>query len=408
MTDPFSRYQVFITPLLTNTVYGDLIDISEEVEITDFVAANGITSIKSEIDNGDYDFGTFTFGNISLKAVNRRGRFSDPVLDSRSLFPYTRNLCKVFVRFFDEDDNEFLQFRGIINDDATREKETDESVRFVVLSYDSVLRLTKVGSGAIASGVSASQAIKIILNVPSITSVLNYDVSNINVVHDFTIDDGEYFSAIPAKQALDELLVCTNSILYIDDDDNIIVRDRSENATTFNLYGHGDQFDRENIINIKNYNNGFQRAFSSIKFDEAEASNEAAIDMYGLRQKEISFDFITTGATKQALVDNLIEAFKAPKIEAEIDVLTKAVKGINLLDTVRVDFPFRYSPEGDEFLPLYGAAKWGNFSWPYEYGSIRIKDSIKFKVIMIDHNPSKMTTTLKVRQVGTDFNDGYF
>ena len=94
MARPFDNYRIFMTPLVRRGVYGSTIDVTQDIDITEFIRQTGLRSISREIDNGDYDFGIFTFGDISLSCINFSRKFNDQN-DEESIFYFTRNLCKV-------------------------------------------------------------------------------------------------------------------------------------------------------------------------------------------------------------------------------------------------------------------------------------------------------------------------
>lgn len=404
---PFRNYRVFFTPLVSANVYGSTIDITQDVDLTDWIRDLG--RIRKEIDNGDYDIGIYTFGDITLTAINFSRKFNDEN-DEISIFPFKRDLCKVEIEFYDDDGTSTTRFKGVINDDATRIDVENDRVRFKVLSQDSIFRQLAVPAGAIVTGDLFSTAIKKMLNIPSITSVLNYDASLILVDSDVVIDDGEYFSDLNIKQALDELLLASNSILFVDNTDYIRVQPRTESGNVFYLYGRGDPYGRDNILSIKNYNTGLHRAYSSVKVnDDTVKSSTAWISEYGFRQKSISLDFITTESKEQTIAENILDEFKVPKEELEVTVLTKDVLNIDLLDLVCIDYGYRVTPDGgNEHLPMYGQAEYGTAYYARTVGSVKIHPQNKWKVTQIDESAKDMTTTLRLRRAGKETHDGYF
>jgi len=403
---PFQNYRVLFTPLRGANIYGDTVDVTADIDLTDFIKSLG--TIKREIDNGDYDIGIFTFGDITLSAINFNRKFNTPD-DAKSIFKWRRDRCKVEIIFYDEDGNSSTRFKGLINDDATRLDFDKSLVRFKVLSLDSIFRQVSVETGAIVSGDLFSTAIKKILNVPEITSTLTYSAANVDVDLDLAIDDGEVFSAIPVKEALDNLLIASNSILFVDNADTIYVKARRESVTQFNLYGGGDIYGRENVIAVKEYNNGIQRAFSSIKInDNTVATSAAYVAEYGFRQKDFTIDFVNTISKEEQIAATILEEFKVPKPELEIEVFSHAVEGIELLDMVSLSVDYRIAPIDSSDIPLRGAAQRGAALRPRTIGAYRILPKVKWKVVSIEEDPSKFTTTLKLRQSGTETHDGVF
>lgn len=404
MSYPFVNYRVLFTVLENDNTYGATIDVTQDIDLSDFISSFG--SIKREVDNGDYDFGIFTFGNLTMNAINFDRKFNTEH-DALSVFPYLRDRTKVEIEFRDENDTAKSRFKGLINDDATRQNIESNSVRFVVSSLDSILRQVKVPPGAIPSGDTFQTAIRKILNVPEITSVMTYVEGNITPALNLTIDDGEVFSSVSASDALNNLLLASNSILYIDSTDTVFVKPRTVGGATYNLYGRGDMYGRDNILNIKSYNNGLHRARSSLKVNsDTVVTSDPWVSYYGFRQKSVSFDFITNTEKKEQIGQALLDEFKVPKSEMEVEVLTKDVEDIELLDTVKVNFPYQVFPT-EESVPLCGQVT-TPFNLPKTVGSIRILPIVKWKVIGIDERPRSFTTTLKLRQAGTQSHDGVF
>lgn len=406
-TYPFLNYRVLITPLVSEGVYGSTVDVTQDVDMTDFIS--NFSNVKQEIDNADYDIGIFTFGNLTLNCLNNKRKFSDET-EALSIFPYIRDKAKVEIQYRDKEANEITRFKGLINDDATRLDIKTNIVRFKVLSLDSIFRQVSIPPGAIVIGDLFSTVIKKILNVPEITNTLNYNPANINVNLDLAIDNGEVFSNAVVKTSLDQLLRASNSILYIDENDNVIVTDRAENVATFSLFGNGDKYGRENILSIKKFNNGTHRVFNSIKVGETEVSTDDAwVAENGFRQKEFDFDFITTASKEEQIADRILNHFRVPKMEMDMIVQTEAVNTIRILDTVRASYDYKTTPDPrDSKLPLLGQDELLTFHLPYAEGSFRIQDHFKWKVIGISENGKDFTTTLKLRQTGTEANDGVF
>jgi hypothetical protein len=251
-----------------------------------------------------------------------------------------------------------------------------------------------------------------VLNTVDITSILTLDIANITPPISFTVDDGSQFDNKSVKQALDELLLATNSVLLIDDDGVITIKDRSEDQiiATLNLYGPYDEFGRENIIDITGYNTGKQRMFNSCRVNDQEASNSVFVESYGFRQKTLNFDWLTDSLKELTVAQTLVAEFKTPKIELSVRVATDLAKDVELLDPVSINFPYRAVPPAGTFLPVYSIATYGDVMTPYPniFGSIKILPRVAFKVIGIEEDPKEFTTVLKLRQSGTEFEDGYF
>lgn len=414
------RYRVYFTPLTNSdsNTYGD------EIEVTDYVKSAGVGQIRKSIDSSDYDVGVFTFSDLELTAVNLDGKFND-ANDTRSMFMDTRDRCKVRVEFvqiesvrdtsgtiLSEVETDTVTFRGLINDEATRLDVTKETIRFKVLSRDSVLRTTKVSGGVVGDAMLFSEAIFAILNVPKITSVLTVLEANIDVDLDLEIDDGSYFDDKGVKESLDELLFASNSCLLIDDAGVVTIRSRAADESTdaLNLFGKNDLHYRENIIDLTDYNTGKQRMFTSFVVNDRETSNSVFVQAFGFRQKKITLDFMTDTVKIDQIAAALVGEWKAPKIELKVRVATSVARDVQLLDRVSVSYPFRVKPQPGTFLPVIGVTKIGETDQPLPdiFGAIEIPARLKFKVLEIEDNVEKFTRTLKLRQAGTDLGDGNF
>lgn len=404
---PFASYRILITPLVSEGVYGTTQDITLDVDVTDFV--RNFSNVKQQIDNGDYDIGIFTFGNLTLNAININRKFNDEN-DALSIFPYRRDKAKIEILYCDIFQNEITRFKGLINEDATRLDIKSDTVRFKVLSMDSIFRQVNIPSGAIVAGDLFSTAIKKIINVPAITDVLNFDPTNIVVDLDLTIDNGEVFSNTVVKESLDDLLRASNSILFIDENENVIVSSRAENPTTHSLFGNGDIYGRENILSVKSFNAGIHRVFNSVKVGDTEISTDTAwVSENGFRQKSYSFSFMTDSTKEGQIADRILNNFRVPKMETELVVQTDAIKNARILDLVKVDYNYKLTPDTrDETLPMYGVAQYSEAHYPTTVGSFRILPNIKWKIIGISESAKNFTTILKLRQTGTEANDGVF
>lgn len=403
-------YKVEIKPLQGDETYP-----STWTDISDYVDASGISKIKKEIDATDYSIGVYTLSDITLKAKNLNGIFNEA--DHRSIFPNGRDLAIVKVSFSQIDNQgiatDTTRFEGILNEEATRLDTEDSEIRFKVLAKDSVLRKNKVSGGAVSSGQTVSAALGSILNVPDVTKVLNFSSANINPDLDVVIDDGSSFDNATIRDAVNELLLISNSVLLLDASDNIIVKSRQENSLTgfLPLYGPGDIFGRENIIRVKSFNSGKHRTFTSFKVNNTVFDKTGFSEAYGFQQKSLSIDSITDDAKELSIATRLTEEFKYPKQELEVEVKTLVAKNHGLLDTVQMNYPFQLRrPKEGNFYPIVGVTKIGDASdpLPQEYGPLMIDSNIAFKIIGITENVKKFTTTLKLRQTGTETFDGIF
>lgn len=397
-----TKYKVEIIPRLNDDDYGDAVDVSDRVKL------KGINAIKKSLDSADYGVGIFTYSDITVTASNADGYFNN-VMDSRSIFPYSRDLAKVIVTFFQDVDKETITFRGLINDEATKVVPKTEEISFRVLSKDSVIRQEEVQEGAIANGVTVQEALFQILNTDLIKKVLTVDIENINPAYNATVDDGSAFDNLDAREAIGQLLIASNSILIIDEDDNVIVKSRDENMDKepLKLYGAGDLRGRENIIDLPNYNTGLQRVFNSITLNDVVFQNDLSVLTFGTRKKDISLDWVTNSTNRTNIGNAILNEFKYPKIELEVKIPTEIAKEYELLDRVSINFPYKLFPTS-QFLPICGAFDAGDTDYllPKIVGAVKIEPRVGFKIIEMTEDPKSFTTVLKLREIGTEVDDG--
>jgi hypothetical protein len=394
------QYKVYFTPRTALNTYGSEVEVS----------ANIITSsnMKQSIDAADFDIGVFYYGDVKLKVDNYDGKFSEQY-DTRTLFPYGRDLAKVRITYNDKN-GESTVFNGLIDDKASKINFERDEISLTCPSNDSILRTLRVPAATVTNGTLASVALKNLLNRTEITSVLIYDAALIVPANDITIDDGSKFDNIPTRDAVSKLLIATNSVFIITQDNKMKVSSRTfndKNATA--LYGPFSKRGNQNILSIKRYNDGKQRQFTVVKVgDQTSIETNYVLD-YGYRQKTITnLDFITDDVTELSIAKALSDEFKFPKIECEIEVETSFAKTLNLLDPVKIDYPLRLVPD-EKFMPIIGATTIGatDKKLPFEYGGSKIRWQAAFKIIEIKENLKNFTSILKVRQTGKDIGDGY-
>lgn len=411
MTYP-QQYKVYLTPLLNlDGLYGS------EIEVTDLVSIRGLSSIRRELEANDYDAGVTVYDSITLDCINKDGYFNEET-DSRSIFQSTRDRAKVRVVYLANDGTETSQFRGLVNEEATKTDFESETISFKVLSYDSIIKQTKITAGTILNGMTFKDAIIATLSQTRILAVITVLSGNINPELNLTIDTGAYFDNLNCATALSQLLQASNSVSYMEFSGGllyiyVVPRIPTSSPTVWYLYGNNDEKARQNLIRITDYATGKARQFTSVKWGSSvlESSDPSYINDYGIKQKSISFDFITTTATKQAILDSYALTLQFPKIECKVLVPFRVGKDIKMLDLVSINEPYRLTPTNSDKI-LTAIDSLGTIGQvgglPYENASHRILPNVKFRVIGILEQPDTFTILLKLRQTGRTPMDGYF
>lgn len=405
MATPY--YKILMTVLEQNGVYGTTIDVTEDLEITDYVAKNGISTMKVESDDGDYTVGIFVIGDVTLRTINQDGKFLDAT-DWRTLFPYSRDLSKIEIIYVDKNGIENTRFKGLVTEEGTREDLFKNTVKLKVLNQQGILRKSTIVPGRVRTGMTFKEAMIAILNVPEITNILNFNEDDINPDLNLTLDTDLFFDGKSAYNGLTALLQASNSVLVVDSDDNIIVKSREvNNNSPYEFFGGEDRFGRTNIISIKNYNTGLHRAYNTVKVGNYTDIDDDYVDRYGGRQKEFDFEFITDRRKSLQIARQITGEFKTPKIEMEIIIRTEDVKDIEMFDLCTIKLDRRIASREGADVPLYAHAEYGIDKYPLEIGNLRIPDTMGFKVTAIRENPKDFTTQLRLREIGKTEGDSF-
>lgn len=411
------RIKIYISSLSSIQIYGD------EVDVSDLALAESLPSVREFIDSEDFDIGLFAFGSIAVSFDNSLGKFNGAE-DARSIFSYTRDKAKVRIAVesatitYATDGavsastlSETTIFRGLLNDPSSKFDAVNDIATFEILSYDAILSQVKIEPGQIATGDLLSDALSSLLNQDLVTSILTVDNANIVLDNDVAIDDPTFFDNLNGLDLLKALLPAANSVILIDDS-TIYAQSRDEDivSPTVYLYGRYDIHGRENVIDLFDFNDGLQRTFNSVVVNDSESNDPGSILEYGIRQKQFTFQFITSSATEDAISQRMVDEFRIPKLEISVVIPLSIGKDVSLLQQVSLNYPLQVVPDDGEFLPVLGESEYGDPDMPYprEYGSISIDEDVAFKIIEKEHDLSGLTTKLKLRQIGTETSDGYF
>jgi len=409
--DDINSYRVYLQTFDDTGEYtGDYINI------TRYVISLGNTGIQ--IDDSDYDVGVFKNSNLTLKLNNRSGKFND-VDTTESIFNFKRKdaLVKICYRVNEYGPecgvikldfacgDEVDVFKGLLNDESFRTDANKEDATFKVLGLESILDTTLVNFSSLSVSDSVSEIIYTILNQTEITDILTVSSGNINPALDQDSDAVASLEGQTVREALDEILLFSNSILYIDADDNIIVTDRTASTTSqITFYGQASPNGAENISNIGSYNNGIHRVFNYFQWKDTTtfSQDEDSISTNGLRKKEIDSDIFTDTAKRENFLDALITQFKDKQIEFEISVpLNYNTLALKLLDKINVDYPTPFYTEIGKELPILGLAVLGANTTPLPNAqwALQISSDTDFKILKKKYNFKNHLVTFKLREV---------
>lgn len=375
------EYQVQIQLKKTMSEYYPAIDITDDIELSQ------LGNINKSIDAREYDFGLFTYGDVQIECDNSSGKYNE--FDSRSIFQNRRHNSKVTIALYKN--NKFVHsFQGLLYDPATRLDILQDTIRFRLLSYESLMGSIAVPGGQIVNGMGLQDALKAILSISQISSKLS--IGELQIDNDIKIKDGRSLNGVSVFDAVSKLLLVSNTIMYIYED-KIYIVPREVDLGLHKRY----MFDRSKIIDLKNYNNGQHRLFTAIKINDHLETDDVLIDIYGLKVKKIEAKFLR-GEDEYRVARNILNEFKKERIELEITVNTEDALGISLLDYVNISLPLYTVPKKNNFIPVVGVSRVGVDLIPEVRGSVEISPRIDFRVFEVNENPGDLTTTLKLRE----------
>lgn len=386
-------------------------------EITEDVDFNGLGRINRQIDGSEYNVGILQYNNMKLNLRNEHGHYSD-VEETRSIFDYKRsesqfkitwslddgpNQCGLVVCGEFKSSEEIDVYRGLINDDSATSNIKDQKISFQVLGIESVFTSVEFPYTTISNGDLISSVIYDTLNQAKITNLMTVSASNINPGTDVVIDDKTDLENTTAKEALDQLLEISNSVLYIEDD-VVYVKDRDPAATVSKtFFGQASFNGIEDIISIKNLRSGVNRVFNYWTWAETSLISKwnDTINVLGIKKKEVDFAPITNNTRRQTILDNLKTEFGPKQQELDLEVpLAYPNLALSFLDRTIIDYPtVLRSATSDGVLPLYGVAIYGEATYPYGEWGITIATDINYKIMGITIDPKKQTITFKKREI---------
>jgi hypothetical protein len=381
------------------------------VDVTRFVRGGGIETLRKSIDTNDFTIGLFDQNNINIVFDNSNGFFNNNSGFFTNRIEH-RSKVRIHAGYYNNEDipitsssgiSSEISFEGIINSEGTSRESRRETTKYKVLSYISIIKGLKTKSGAVTNGMDFQTAFFNLLNVFEITQYLTVDVGNINPDVNLTIDDGTFFEGLQLNDAIDKLLLASNSVLNIVNNE-IIIKSRKEILNIkYEFYGKGSVFPA-NVTNIFNENPGQRRVITRIQFEgfsDIFEAQTAVIDRFGARLKKIDLGFITDINTLETIANTILNEFQFPKRELEVET-SYIGNQLELLDLVTIDNPgYVFDPNASR----YNSSKYGTAIYSTPQAGLKITQRTGFKVLAIDHNFSRFTTKLKLREIGTKLYD---
>jgi hypothetical protein len=366
------------------------------VDITSDVILESMGSITQGLDNTQFDIGIFKSSNFSLVLKNDSGRYSD-VDNVKSIFHTARSGSQVKITWqwdiplagtmISGDtwlcEEEIEIFKGVINDDGTTQDVDSNQIKFNVQGRESLFSSEVVPISSIANGDLFSEVIYTCLNQVGITTLLTIDQANIVCGNDLAIDDKASLEGKTVLEAVKDLLLVSNSVLYIDGD-AVYVSARTASADVEGLfYGQGSSLGPENIQNLKNITSGLLKTFNYMVWQSTTTiiQDGTSVSTYGARKKSIGFDPINDTTKRQSILTEIVDEFKNPKQEFDLYTpISLQNASLKLLDKCSIDYPIVYVPNENPFA-ICGVAVCGEWWTPKAQWDFKIDPLDYYKII---------------------------
>lgn len=410
-------WRIYLKPFLDDGTYSP-----DWIEVTEDADQNSLGTLDQQLDNTDYDFGIYRNSTVNLTLNNFRGHYSD-VFFSNSIFRIKRSDSLVRFTYQDEGDgpwcgdailgdaylsDEVDIFVGLLSDESLSMDLNKLTVDFQVLGRESIFDRVIVPISDLVDGELLSSIVYKCLNQSGITDLLNVDALNINLGLDENSDLVGVLTDKTVKEALDEILKVTNSVLYIDGDD-IIIAPRVPTANVQKtFFGQASNLGPEDIVNIEEIVTGLSRTFNYFTWDGSPvvSKDPDSIRVYGSRSNKLSSDIITDQTKQSNLLESLLSEFSVPQQEFDlITPLSYANLALKLLSRVAADYPTVYLPQR-RILPICGVAICGDPTtatlpiglWAF---TISPQDNLKIMGRRIDQKAGLITFHMRAIPNGT-------
>jgi hypothetical protein len=401
-------FTTYINPFDDNGDYTSNVDVSKDVE------NSSLSAITQSIDSSEYELGVFKYSNQSIKFNNKNGKYSD-VETFQSIFRYKR-ADSIVTHTYQINEGPFcgdaftgeaclseevVIFKGLVNDESLVTDIRRQDVTITVLGFESMFGRTLVPFDTLADGDTISEVLFKILNQNAITDLMSVSVENLTPALDLAIDTVAWFENKTVKQALDKLLLCANSVLYIRDD-TVYVTNREPSASIeATFYGQASALGAENISTIKNLKNGVSRVYNFVTWKDTTLAmtDSDSVIRYGVRKVELEIPFFTDNAKRDSILQSIIDEFAVAKQEFDIVVpLTFDTLALQILDRIAVDYPTVYVP-GENEIPICGVFEWDEAVLPEALWTLTISVEDNYKIISKKIDIKNQNIEFRVRKI---------
>lgn len=403
------RFRVYLKPFNADGTYS-----STWVEISKYCQNLGTLSIDT--DSSDFQIGVFRTSNVTLHLNNITGIFSD-VDSPASMFLYKRaeSLVKITYEFGDDESwcgvseieecylsEEIEVFQGLLNDDTFLEDAKTAFVEFIVFGFESLLDKEQAPFGLLSNGMTFKNALFAALGQTRIVNYVTVDLTNLNPDLNIAIDDVSSFENKTCKEMIDSLLNASNSVMVIQDSILYIKPRDPSAAINYHFYGQAAISGIENILEVNDIGNGMNRTFNFVRWGSTTDSviDSASYRKYGLKKKEVTYDYITSQSKKLQIMNAVLSEFSLPKKELNLSTpLNYDTLAINILDRISIDYPTIIFPWENTMLPICGVAICGEGVLPIGLWALTIDPSANWKVIKKEIDFDNFNMNFKMRLI---------
>lgn len=398
-----------VAPVGSDYYEADWLDITDEVL--------NIDPITENIDN--VELNNFTQGGFAITCRNDNYQFAPETYSSSHYYGFlTRHGTKVKVQagYVDENGVEYAYDRGagfMVGDDMVAQSDGTIYIPCVAPSslFDE-MPADYINEGLLGGGQTDWYDNRVVSQV--VQYLYDLQVGGNYVFHPYLegssivpgndiVADLYDFSDWSCKEALDKMAEASNSAHWIGPDFKLYFKSKDPTvAVQFTFNGPGVRGADINILNASDYNEGVKNVYNRIAWYQTDPL-VSAVESWSPGDGSSSFKFkvrsysvdnrlVTTGATRQAICNSLLAAYKNPK--EEITLETKFVPQLNLLDRVKLNY---YGDPTVSPASLWGVALMGRGLFTGRRGGINI--SKELKVIKITHDVMTFKSTVTLREI---------
>lgn len=406
-----SVFRAYIIPFNEDGTYSDT-----EIEITQDVDFGSISTVKQQLDQNENKVGVLTFNDLNLKLRNEHGKYSDPTVPE-SIFSHKRS-DSIFILKWQIDSLlpyagpaiagtshvspiEVI-YEGFINDDATRTSVKDHFTSLKVIGLESIVTQIEVPFSTIGATDLFSEVIFDVLNQSEITDLITVSAANITVGYDENMDTKTDLQNKTGKEALDILLLLSNSILYIKDR-VLFVTGRTATATSQYIFkGPASILGLPNMQDISDIRTGRSQMFNYWTWanETFTVEDNTTVALYGRKKRELNEEIVTDTTKRQNILGALNTEFGAPKENFRVTVpIDYTTLQLFYLNKVNVDYPTVYIPGEDEDLPIYGVSKYDEAVYPIPESVLTIPVTTDYKIIGVNLKVKAQLIEFKLKEV---------